>query len=105
MKLVKECKCSTQIFVEHHGKGKFRLERQGKDHTLFARVGAFKKSTIKLQNTSKPYQYDSESPKYKNSLLSYIYAYDHRVFYNLGRNFDHEKQKMYFLIGLFLCPF
>ena len=36
--MIKECKCNPQIFVEHRGKGKFRLERQGKDYTLFARV-------------------------------------------------------------------
>jgi len=36
--VIKECQCNPQIFVEHHGKGKFRLERQGKEIVLFARV-------------------------------------------------------------------
>ena len=39
IKVIKECQCNPQIFVQHHGKGKFCLERQGKEIILFARVG------------------------------------------------------------------
>lgn len=50
--MIKECKCNPQIIIEHHGKGKFRLERQGKDYILFARVSILYISIIHMNHYS-----------------------------------------------------
>ena len=69
--MIKECKCNPQIFVEHHGKGKFRLERQGKDYILFARVSAIYKNTMKFaaKNIISS-QYQGSAQKFLSGVLT-----------------------------------